>query len=655
MNSTVRYFFAFVVLLALAPRVSGQQLDDILLEVEDREVTAAEFVRLWDKTNELQEPGSINDYLELFINFQLKVAHAREEGIHREESFKKEFAQFRRKLAAPYMGDPGLEEKLAREAYERLLYDVNASHILVRIAPSHSPQDTVRAWEKAMEIRQQLLDGEPFEKLAVATSDDPGAKINSGNLGFFTALQTDYAFENAVYNAEPGEIEMPVRTRFGYHVIRVNERRESRGEVKTAHIMIGFNQYNEQEAKNKVTDVYNQIKAGENFEALAGEHSTDFNTAARGGLIGWFGSGRFVPEFENAAFSLSNPGDISEPFLSPYGWHIIKLMDRRDRPPFDEARSKLLEAIRDPSGSRSGLIRNALVERLKAEWQFSENREGLNLFYRLVDDSIFEGRWTAPENLPLNGVLFSVTGKTYTQRDFAEFISQNAYARKPWPLTEYINNLYEDFVSHRLVELEDNNLENKYPEFGYMMNEYRDGMLLYEISSREIWSRAMSDSAGLAEYYENNIHDYMWDERISASIYSTSDSRLASRTRWRARRSRWFSGRDDEWVTGRLNRSAEEDVVTYESGLFSRGEREITDIIEWDEGVSDVHSVNDHYKVVLIHEILEPEPKALEETRGHVIADYQDYLEDIWIETLREKYNVTVNKDVMSAIINQNP
>jgi peptidyl-prolyl cis-trans isomerase SurA len=282
------------------------------------------------------------------------------------------------------------------------------------------------------------------------------------------------------------------------------------------------------------------------------------------------------------------------------------------------------------------------------EWEFSEDPRAFEIFYHMVDEGIFEGNWSVPENLPLDRVIFSVTGKKVTQRDFAEFISENSYRRKPWPMNEYLNSLYRDFVDNWLTGLEEDNLENKYPEFRLMINQYRDGMLLYEISRREIWSH-LKDSAGVAEFYERRIEDYMWDSRISATVFTTSDSRLAERTARRARRSTLFNNRNDNWVVDRLNRSSREDKVTFERGLFTAGDKEIFGRIPWEKGASDVLRVNGAYKVVLIHEILDPEPKSREETGEQVITDYQDYLEDKWVTMLREKYHVRVNKDVLST------
>ncbi len=623
--------------------------ETVLMVINDREISKTEFLRLWKKDN-LYSEMPVDQYLDLFIDFHLKVAHAKDEGIHQNILFEEELARYRKQLVIPYLTDKEKEEQLVNEAYSRLLYDVNASHILVRLAPGFSPEDSLQAWEKTMQIRESILKGENFEVVANATSDDPSAKVNSGNLGYFTVFQMAYPFENKVYNAEPGELSMPVRTRFGYHIIRLNDRTPSRGEIKTAHIMIGFNRYDEETAAEKVMKVYNDLKAGYSFEMMAKEHSTDNNTAPQGGMLPWFGAGRLVPEFEEAAFAIENPGDISEPVRTSFGWHIIKLIDHREIPPLDEIRQNLVDMIRNSRDERSALVREALVNRLMREWNYNENLPALELFYHMVGDTIFSGNWSPPSTLPMNQVIFSVSGANVTQRAFAEFISESAYRRNPWPMEEYIYSLYRDFVSQWLIKYEDQNLENKYPEFRYLMNEYKDGMLLFEITDREVWSRAITDSTGLELFHEINNHNYMWGTRISASIFTTDDARIARRAARRAGRSIRFSSRDENWVIDRLNRGAGDDVITYEKGLYAMGDNQLADQVNWAEGVSEIIERDNTYNIILIHDVVEPQPKSIEEAREQVIADYQDYLEEQWVEDLRGKYNVTVYKDVLSDI-----
>jgi len=627
-----------------------EETERVLMVIDNREITGTEFIRLWQKNNQLTEPQSAEEYLDLFINFHLKVAHAREEGIHLEESFREELRGYRKQLARPYMIDPEKEEELVREAWERWKYDVNASHILIRLNPGYSPEDTLMAWEKAMEIRERIEEGESFERVARATSDDPSAKTNSGNLGYFTVFQMVYPFENAVYNAEPGELCMPVRTPFGYHIVKVNDIRESRGEILVSHIMTGFNQYQEDEARQKINEIYNRLREGYRFGELAREHSSDLNTASQGGRLPWFGAGRLIPDFEAAAFALETPGEISKPVRTPYGWHIIRLEEKRSIPPLEEARNELVEKVRNSPDARSRLLRESLVDKLKEIWDYSLNNEALEEFYHIVDDRVFDGNWQVPASYSLDRVLFSVRDRRVTQREFAEFISRNAYKRKPWPIDDYVLSLYDDFAGRWLLSYEEENLDQRHPDFRFLMQEYKDGMLLFEITDREVWQRAVTDSAGLAAFHHENKFEYMWDHRASVTIFTASDSRMARRVARRARRSLRFDSRDDSWVADRLNRGEEEPVVTAERGIFSRGDNELIDNVNWEPGVVETIDQGNLYKTVLVHEIIEPEPKTLEEARGRITADFQDHLERKWLEKLREKYNVTVYRDVLSDI-----
>lgn len=645
------YLFFIISFFMVQPSSLTAQ-EDVLMVVHDREISKSEFLRLREKYYEATDTVATEDFLDLFIDFHLKVAHARSEGIQNEPSFRSELSRYRRELALPYLGDQKTEEVLAREAYERLHTDVNASHILVRLSPGYSPEDTLMAYEKAMLIRERIINGdEEFGEVAKATSDDPSAKNNSGNPGYFTALQMTYPFENQAYSAPADSLSMPVRTRFGYHIIRVNDRRPSRGEIRTAHLMIGFNEYDEEEARQKIREIHEDLLLGYDFEMMAQDYSTDPNTAGQGGILPWFGTGYIVPVFEEAAFDLEDRGDISEPVLTEFGWHIIKLLDKREIPPYDEIKPELVKKIRGSADERSELIKKALVTRLKKEWNFSENAGALGVFYNIVDSSIFQGNWTIPSGLGLNSEMFSLNGRKIIQKDFARFIAQNAVVRHPWPRDEYIGSLYEEFVAQWLIRHENENLEEKYPEFRILVREITDGMLLFEITDRVIWSDAGSDSIALADFHQKNRFDYMRGRGLDAAIFTTDNGNIAGKAARRAsRKDCLFWNRDNDWVIKRFNRNSGEDVITYEEGVFYRGDREITDTVEWSEGVSEVISSDRGFQFVVIEEIIEPQPKTLGEAYDQVVSDYLEYLESEWVKQLHDKYDVVINEDVLSEI-----
>jgi peptidyl-prolyl cis-trans isomerase SurA len=646
---SVLLLFCFLLLPATSFSLNN---DDVLLVVDNREITISEFLRLWKKNSLEGEPQPVKEFMDLFVDFHLKVTHARHENIHEEAAFRNELARYRKKLARPYLSDQEMEEKLAMEAYERLLFDINASHILVRLPPGYSPEDTLSAWEKAMQIRERIIHGnENFEIVARATSDDPSVKNNSGNLGYFTALQMPYAFENVVYSAVPGEISMPVRTTFGYHLIRVEDKRKSRGEIRVAHIMIGFNQYEETDAEKKIKEIYQDLLHGYDFELMARDFSTDVNTAGDEGKLPWFGSGYIVPDFENAAFAINNQGEFSQPVKTDFGWHIIKLLDRRDIPPYDEIKNDLKEKIRESTDMRSKLIREALAEKLKEELEFSENRGSLNEIRRITDNTIFSGKWSVPPGAELNNTLFSINDQKITQKAFVDYIAKHAPGRNPWPLGEYIDILYSDFVNSWLIDYEDSRLEDKYPEFRLLMQEFKDGLLLFEITDRVVWTGAQADSTGLVEFYENTKQDYLQEPAVAASIFTAEDRQTARRGVRRACRRNWFGReRDNNWIIDRINRGSNEDIITVEKGNFQPGDREVTDSVDWNEGISDIILIDNKFQFVIIENINEPKPSPLEEVRADVLADFQEYTEQKWITELRNKYNVIINSDVLSGI-----
>jgi peptidyl-prolyl cis-trans isomerase SurA len=647
------FFAVFALFFLILPATSFSfQNEDVLITVDNREITRMEFLNLWKKNLPDTEPPPLEEFMDLFVDFHLKVTHARHEGIHEETAFLNELARYRKKLARPYLSDEEMQEKLALEAYERLLLDINASHILVRLPPGYSPEDTLLAWEKTMQIRERILNGnENFEIVARATSDDPSAKNNSGNLGYFTALQMPYELENAVYSAVPGELSMPVRTIFGYHLIRVEDKRKSRGEIRVAHIMIGFNQYEETEAEKKIKEIYQDLLQGYDFELTARDFSTDVNTAGDGGKLPWFGSGYIVPEFENAAFEINQQGELSEPVRTDFGWHIIKLLDRRDIPPYDEIKKELKEKIRESNDKRSELVRKASAEKLKEELEFSENPHSLDGIRRITDNNIFNGTWRVPPGVDLNNTLFEVKDQKVTQKAFVDYIAKHAPGRNPWPLGEYIDFLYNEFVDSWLIDYEESILEKKYPEFGLLMQEYHDGLLLFEITDRVVWTGVQEDSTGLIEFYEKNKHDYLDEPSITASIFTAEDSRTARRGVRRACRRNWFGReRDNNWIIDRINRRSDEDIITVERGEFQPGEREVTDSVEWNEGISDIIRVNGKYKFLLIESINDPKPGKLEDVHAEVLSEYQEYIEQEWLNELRDKYNVVINRDVLSEI-----
>ncbi|HZX75270.1 MAG TPA: peptidylprolyl isomerase, partial [Cyclobacteriaceae bacterium] len=357
-------------------------------------VFASEFIYLYKKNNQKTEntDEKIQEYMNLFINFKLKVLEAYSRKMDTTETFQNELRTYREELKRPYRAEPDDLNRLTLEAYQRLMEEIKASHILITIAPDASPADTLKAYEKAQAIRKQILAGEDFEKLAREFSEDPSAKVNGGSLGYFTALQMVFPFEDAAYKLKPGQISLPVRTRFGYHIIKVIDRRASKGEVEVSHILIRKTGANEKKARNTIFEVYDQLKGGRAWEELCKEFSEDPGTKDSGGKLRAFGVGALasVPEFEVVAFSLNQPGEISDPFESSIGWHIIRLEKKLPVPPYQDLEPALKRKVARDERVEISKVENRNKRRKQFGFVEADSKKAI---FSLSDSTLVKGKW----------------------------------------------------------------------------------------------------------------------------------------------------------------------------------------------------------------------------------------------------------------------
>jgi peptidyl-prolyl cis-trans isomerase SurA len=630
----------------------AKKTDPVLMTIGNTKVTVSEFENVYHKNNSKEgaaDAKSLNDYVDLFVNFKLKVKEAEELGLDTVKSFKEELAGYRKQLAQPYLTDKDVNEKLLKETYDRMQEDVHASHILVKVTENALPKDTLEAYNKILKIRSRVMKGEDFNKVAAekGISDDPSSKDNGGDLGFFTSLQMVYPFESAAYSTKVGEVSMPVRTRYGYHIIKVTERRKAQGDVQVGHIMVkttpNMTKEDSLNAYTKITEIYNKLKAGSKFEDLAQEFSDDKTSAKKGGELPWFGTGKMPIEFEKTSFSLSNKGDYSKPMRTKYGWHIIKLIDKRGLASFDDMKNELKAKVTKDSRSQVG--RASLIAKVKSEYKFKENPKLIDEFVKVLDTTLFEGRWEVLKASGLKKPMFNFNDKVYTQTDFANYISSHQSKR---PKTDYklvLNQLYKQFVEESAVAYEEARLDQKYPEFKALMQEYRDGILLFELTDQKVWSKAVKDSVGSKAFYEKNKTNYMWDERAEATVYTAANDKVAAEVRGLMKKKK-----SEKDILAAVNKDSQLNLQT-ETRVFNKGENEFVDK-NWNPGTSaDMKSEKDKKTVIVVtSKLLKPEPKSYMDSKGMVTADYQNHLEKEWITSLKAKYPVTVDKAVLSTI-----
>lgn len=653
---------AFAVGALLISAAQAQPADSpVLMTINGDDVTLSEFESIYKKNNAnaALDQQSLEEYLELFVNFKLKVKEAEKQGLDTVGSFRKELTGYRAQLAQPYLVDRNVTDALIREAYERMKEEVNASHILIRVDQAAGSNDTLVAYRKAMSIRKQLTRGSDFAELAARMSGDPSAKENGGNLGYFSALKMVYPFESAAFKTPVGEISKPVRTRFGYHILKINDRRPARGEIRIAHIMVKtdekYSPAQHAQAKQKIDELYASVQKGEPFEQVAKLYSDDKTSAKKGGELPVFSTGRMVAEFEDAAFALAADGDVSEPIKTDYGWHIIKRLERISLGDFEDLEAEIKRGVkRDGRGNKG---KEALLRTVKKEYGYKPDVAARDEVIGKLDSTYLQRQWNAEKAGLANSdkVLFTLidskygnNSKKYTQQDLVKFLMDQMRRIRPQSMNVIQDQLWKQFEETSLLDFEDANLENKYPEFKALVKEYRDGILLFELMNQKVWTKAVTDTAGLQEYYEGHKNNFLWDKRVEASIYTCADQSIAEKV-YKVAQKRGKKNISDQAILDKFNKDSQL-ALKIESGKFLKGENDIIDKIQWKPGVTPMETQDGKVLFVEVKRVIESEPKALDEARGMVTSQYQNYLEEAWIKELRSNYKVNINREVLSQL-----
>ncbi len=640
---------AFVTMLGLYSQESK-----VLLTIADEEVTLSEFERIYRKNN---NEASLNkqtpeEYLDLFINFKLKVIEAESLGMDTTTKFITELEGYREQLAKPYLVDEETREQLIAEAYERSKTDINASHILIKMPNNPTPGDTLAAYEKILAIRNRIIRGEDFEKVARATSEDASAGNNGGNLGYFTIFSMIYSFESVAYNTPVGQISMPFRSSYGYHILKVNDRRPARGHIKVAHIFIRtpaeMSEEQKEEAFTKAQMIYDSIDMGKDFAQMATLYSEDPSSAKNGGEIPWFGTGRMIPEFEDACYAIENKGDYTKPFKSFYGWHIVKLIDKKEIGTFEEMLPDLQEKAN--RGDRMQYQTDRYIEKLKSENGYTDYSQGIKKVYAAADSSLLSGKWDGGNLEKDRAPITKIGERTLTTGDFVTYILKKQLKGKSRHIQSYIDDLYAQFTREEVISYEESILPEKYPEFRYIYEEYHDGILLFDIMDQKVWSKAVTDTVGLSAFYESHKKDYMWGERYEAMVVTCSeDADLAGLRKKYKNISR---GKLDQAELNEIYCAGDTiPCVTIEKVLEEAGNNELVDALNGEPGLGPVVASNGSQAFVILKKVRAPEPKLLDEARGQITSDYQNYLEKVWIEELKAKYPVEADRSLLSEII----
>lgn len=643
--------FLFTLFLACYMlNVMGQSVDkDVLFTVDNEPVFASEFLRVYNKNLDLVQDESqkdVDEYLKLFTNYKLKLKEARSLDLHQKPSYKRELLSYKKQLAKNYITDSKVTDELVKEAYQRMSYELNANHILIKVDENAIPQDTIAAFIKITNLRDRTLK-EGFEKVRLEVHN--GQTVFGEKLGYFSGFSMVYKFESVAYNTKVGDVSKPFRTRFGYHIVNVLDKRQSRGERTVAHIMVIESKRDSlaEKPEVRIQDIYKKLNQGEAFESLAKQFSDDKNSASKGGMLKAFSGGQIrAKEFEDVAFNLENVDDVSEPFKTEYGWHIVKLHNKKPVPSFEAMKPELVEKVK--RDSRSKLIDEALTNKLKTKYNIGSKHPNLDYFVSILNDDYFKRTWKLPEDFKGSELLVRIGDKEFAYNDFGVFlINSQRNEPKKESIESLVSKKYDSFLNDSLVKYQEDNLETENKDYANIVAEYRDGLLLFDLMETTIWNAAKTDSTAIEEFYESNKANYVKPKRLDAIVASSTKQKTLKKV------SKLLSENIAlDQIKSLVNSNNKVDVI-FTSGIMDAEHQALPESFDFKKGISEIHKHNDAFVVVNVKDVLPQEQKTLEEAKGTVISDYQNYKEENWLKDLRGKYNVEVNQDVLEKVKSQ--
>lgn len=622
---------------------------EALFEIDNIPYSTNEFIYVFKKNHykrdSIHSEKSVNDYLDLFINFKLKVTEAKSLGLDTTNSFKSEFELYRRQLAESYLSEKQITEELVTQAYQRMQQEVSVSHILVLVDMIAAPEDTISAYRLISEIRGKAVNGEDFNKLTRIYKGKNKDKVVGENLEYFTVFQMVYPFENMAYKINIGEISEIVRTRFGYHILKVLDKRTAKGKIQVSHILLrlpkGLVHEDSIKKRKRIFEIHQLLLSGADWVETCNQFSEDINTRSKGGVLPEFSSTarNIHPSFAKACYSLREPGEISVPFLTPFGWHIVRLEKKPGIKPFEEVKTMLKSQVERDSRSQIGKQR--LIKVLKEENNLVEYIETYDLALELIEK---KRTFILEDSLKY---IFTIGDLNYTIGDFLAFLKQNNSIGKDTTRLK-ISNGYNKFLEDKLIEYEKTHLAEKYFDYKMLEQEYREGILLFQLMEQKVWNKAASDSIGIRNYFDENREKYHQNSKAKTIIFSSNNIEIHDKIGQKLLNIETLKLVDDSLFSNL--KSDMESEYNSKSNLslqitrdwFEQNGNPLLDGINWQKGKYS-KTTNGRFHWIIIIEVLPRKQSELDEVKGLVISDYQKLLEEQWVKELRAKYSVEVN------------
>ena len=624
--------------------------NNTILNIDNETVNKTEFEQIYwkNKKEKIATKEDLDEYIQLFINFKLKVIAAEELGLDTTKKFIDELSGYRIQLEKPYLIDTSINEDLINEAYYRTINEVNASHIMTKLGPNPSSEDTLKAYNKILEIKNKIVSGNiGFEEAAEELSEDPYAKSSKGNLGYFNAFKMLYSFECAAYNTPVGKISDIIRTKYGYHIVKPNSTRKAKGRVKTSHIMITTSSKNKNElSEEKINSIFKDlVEKTKTFEELAIQFSEDRKSAKNGGEIGWINSGgNFYPEFEEAVFSLKADGEYSKPFKTPNGWHIVKRLSYEPIGDLKSMSYSLKNKIQ--KDARAQKTKSSFINKLKTEYGLKamlNMKELVGILKNKNYDYVnFESNKKAKN---INNIILTFSNVSYTNFDFIKYLAISKLIVKDKIEENLLKQQFYKFINQKLIAFEKTQLETKHPDFKALMKEYRDGILLFEISDQNIWTKAIKDTAGLKEFYSSNRDTWKWPNRISGTVFISESKKTINKVK----SLKLKKSLSNDSIMSILNTDNLFNLK-YENKIIDDFKKYNLAFEDLEKDFNGPFNHQEKWVLIYIEDKLPQRNKELKEAEGIIVSAYQNYLENQWLSSLKEKHKISINFETLYSI-----
>lgn len=657
----------FLIGLVVSAQAGKTPKDTTLFTYGNKKVTTKEFSRGFSKNkhkDSATRASEVDEYLELYKKFRLKVQDAYDLGLDTTEDFKTELATYRKQIAKQFLMDTAVNEKLIVEAYSRMKFELKASHILIFSRPDAAPEDTLKAYKKLLDIRDKIVkDSITFENAALKYSEDPSAGDNSGNLGWFTAFQMIYEFENYAYNTRKGEVSKVFRTEFGYHIVKINDIRKNSGEITIRQIKIELNPSPNSgeiaEAEAKINEVYKKLVAGEKFNILVQQYSEDASTVLKNGELPPFSmtSPRYPENFKNTAFSLTQDGSFSEPIQTATGFHILQRVRLKPLDSLSKIKGTIINKISRDSRQYRNTV--AVYDRAKKMYKFKENAKYSTLLKNYIDSSLIYGEFSKDSAKMKKGAkvantqLFALTKakKVFTLDSFAKWLQKVQKPSSSKALSGIVSNYYEAYRMQMVMDYYEQDLDNTSEKFAALYKEYKEGILLFTLTDKKVWSKSVEDTVGLKNYYEQNADKYVYKDRYDATIIRCADRTIAENVKKDLE-----MGITIDSITRKYNKLNPLNVMTPMGGKYEKGANEYADFL-FTYGKQNMKymlvedpKIPGGFAVIQVHNFMPAGKKTLNEARGSIMSDYQVYLEKLWLDELNKKYPVIVDTNAYNVV-----